>query len=424
MNIVFVSLIFSTSLAVDCYRFEGGYVEVWYQIPAQSFLAAEELTSTQTVTKEFSFHLSIYNEETADSANIEGRQRVHITDRQQDDFIINSFPVHLYPGRFYYIFKITSEDNNWFSDGHIEIPLDTLLFTSGDIVLGKKRAESEFRFRDVSFVPSLHLEFTRYDALFSYLEIYGFIPDSLSYNVCYTIRDSQGNVVFENRDKRLKYAYNQLDTFALNLGSLEEGDYTFSIEILDPAVEQTINRTKNFKIIQPPADIARMKYYSAIHYIVTPGEYRTFQRLTESEKKAYLKDFWSERDYWQFEERLREADAQFSTGTLNGRDSERGKYYIRNGPPDDVEIVPMAGVARPFEVWHYYSAGHDILFSDIKDDGNSRLVKIFEPGELIEILERGFREGDVDEDWLFDIAPGTYPTMEKPEEEGPEVIDE
>jgi GWxTD domain-containing protein len=424
VNIVFASIIFSASLAVDCYRFEGGYVEVWYQIPAQSFLAPEELTSTQTVTKDFSFHLHIYNEETADSAYLEGKQRVHITHRQQEDFVINSFPVHLYPGRFYYIFKITSEDNSWLSDGHIEIPINTLLFTSSDIVLGKKRAESEFRFRDVSFVPSLHLEFTRYDVLFSYLEIYGFIPDSLSYNVCYTIRDSQDNVVFENKDKRLKYAYNQLDTFALLLGSLGEGDYTFSIEVLDPASEQIINRTENFKIIQPPADIAQMRYYYDIHYIATPGEYRTFQGLGKPEKQAYLKDFWSKRDYWEFEERLREADAQFSTGSLKGRDSEQGKYYIRNGPPDDVEIVPMAGVARPFEVWHYYSAGYDVLFSDIKDDGNPRLVKIFESGELVEILERGFREGGVDEDWLYDIEPGTYPTMEKPEEEGPEVRDE
>lgn len=424
MNILLASFIFSTSLAVDYYRFEGGYVEVWYQIPAQSFLSSGALMSRSEVTEQFSFHFHIYNEETGDSAYLEGKQSVHITREQQKDFVINSFPLHLYPGRFHYNLEITSGNKRWLSEGKIEIPPDTLLFTSSDVVLGEKRVESEFTFHNLAFVPAIHREFTRYDVLFSYLEIYGLIPDSLYYNVHYTIISDQGHVIFEGKDKRLKYDYNQLDTIAVNLSNLEEGEYAFSVEVYDPAIEHIIRRTKNFKITEPPADIAHMKYYYAIHYIATPGEYRTFQGLSENEKKAFLKDFWSKRDYWKFEKQLHEADAQFSTGTLRGRDSERGEYYIKNGPPDEVEIVPFAGVARPFEVWHYYSEGFDVLFSDIKDDGNPRLVKIFEPGELVKILEQGFREGKIDEDWLFDIAPGTYPVREEEEEEGREVMDE
>ena len=161
-----------------------------------------------------------------------------------------------------------------------------------------------------------------------------------------------------------------------------------------------------------------------ILYIVTSNEYKKFLELNDYEKEVYLEEFWSKTDYWKFERRLLETDANFSTGVLKGRDSERGRFYIKNGPPDDIEIVPMAGWARPFEVWYYYSEGYDVLFSDTKDDGNPRLVKIFKSGEFTEILEKGFQEGEVGEDWFFDIAPGAYPVLEKTEEEGPEVMNE
>jgi hypothetical protein len=68
------------------------------------------------------------------------------------------------------------------------------------------------------------------------------------------------------------------------------------------------------------------------------------------------------------------------------------------GPPDEIETVSVENWARPFEVWYYYG----------RNDHNSRLVKILEPGELTDILNTGMREGSWDEEGLSDIAPGTY----------------
>lgn len=427
MGLILISLIAVPALSVDSYRFEGGYTEVWYQVSVQSLFSPEELQSTppKTLSKRYTFRFDVYNEEKSDSAHIEGIKEVHVAPGQQKHYLIDFLPVTLYPGSFSYNFEIESDGKRMLSRGEIEIPPDTVLLSCSDLILGRKDLRSEFIFHEHAFTPSIALEFVRHQMLFSYLEIYGLVPDSLYYKVKYKIINSMNDIVFEKKDKRLKYAYVQVDTFTVALANFIEGDYTFEIEVFDSALNRVVSRTKDFKISTPVVEAAGRKFYYDIYYIVTPGEYKKFLDLNEYEKKVYLEEFWSKRDYWEFERRLLETDAQFSTGVLKGRDSERGRFYIKNGPPDDIEIVPMADWARPFEVWHYFSGGYDVLFSDTKDDGNPRLVKIFKSGELTEILEKGFREGEADEDWLFDIAPGAYPVLEREEEEeGPEVMHE
>ena len=122
----------------------------------------------------------------------------------------------------------------------------------------------------------------------------------------------------------------------------------------------------------------------------------------------YLKKFWAKHNYWQYEHRILEADAGFKTRLLKGRDSERGKFYIKNGPPDEIEVVTMTLWARPFEIWHYYKGRYDALFLDVKNNNNPQLMKILKPGEFTQIIEMGFKDEKIDEYWFFNMAPGTY----------------
>jgi hypothetical protein len=68
------------------------------------------------------------------------------------------------------------------------------------------------------------------------------------------------------------------------------------------------------------------------------------------------------------------------------------------GPPDEIETMSVENWVRPFEVWYYYG----------RNDYNSRLDKILKPEELTDILNTRMREGICDEEWLSDIALGTY----------------
>ena len=412
MEIILLELISTLSLTVNCYRFEAGYVEVWYQIPISQIFSPQELKSTakDTIFIKYSYRFDIYDENKKDSSYIEGIKGTYITPKQQKDYFIDYLPVSLYPGVFSYRLEIRSGAEKSFYESKIAIPSDTILFYCSDLVLGK-RNNKDFIFHKLAFTPSIISDFVDQDTLFSYLEIYGLTPDSLFYNVKYQINTTD-NIFYERSKKRLKYADIQIDTFSVGLHDLVDGNYTFLVEVYDSALNSSISCKKAFSVKSLFDDIARMKFYSDIQYLVSDYEYNNFCHLNGYQKKIYLKKFWSKNNYWEVEKRLLEADEKFSLRLLKGRDSERGKLYIKNGPPDDIEVIAMAGWARPFEVWHYFSKGYDVLFCDIKDDGNPRLIKTFKTGELIEILQYEVYKGE-QEDWHFEIGPGTYDKREK-----------
>ena len=138
--------------------------------------------------------------------------------------------------------------------------------------------------------------------------------------------------------------------------------------------------------------------------------------MGEPEQEIFLNNFWIRNDYWEFARRVEAADEYFSNRTLRGRDSERGRYYLKNGPPDEIEKVALSEWSRPFELWHYTAAGYDVLFCDTKEDNNPVLIRILKPWELTTILEMGVRKGD-EGDWMNEIAPGTFTEDRKNEDE-------
>jgi len=424
--ILLLSFIATFPLILDCYRFENNYVEVWYRIPVSLLFSPNELESAEenTVLKKYSYRFDIYDKMMNDSAYIEGIKGAHITSDQQNSYFIDYLPVYLYPGNFCYRFLIESDGYKAFHEGEVEIPSDTAVLTCSDVILGTKVREEQFMCHGYAFTPSVALKFTNQDTLFSYVEIYGLQPDSLHYDVKYHLIDSLGNIVYGVEEKRLKYAYVQIDTHIVTLNNFIDGEYAFFVEISDSALNTAISSRRVFNIKSLFDETTQMKYYYDIQYLVPAREYKKFCSFNEHEKKVYLKKFWSEKDYWQFEKRLFEADDEFSTRSLKGRNSERGKYYIKYGPPESREITAMLEWGRQLELWYYYGKGQEVLFCDIKNDGNPQLIVILKPGELVNILEFGYRDPERDRKWpwLFDIAPGTYQGQKSLEEKKSDPI--
>ncbi|KPJ73305.1 hypothetical protein AMJ52_03890 [candidate division TA06 bacterium DG_78] len=400
-------------VSVDCYRFDGGYVEVWYQIPIHQVYVSQHDESQDTIFIQYSYRFTIYEERRQDSSSTTGVKGAHISPMQQEGHLIDYIPITLYPGIFHYFLEIKLDSGTLLSKGTIEIPSDTLIFNCSDILLGKRSSEA-LGFHNVPLIPLVSSEFLNYDTLFSYLEIYGLVPDSLYYTIHYLIIDSANITFIDKKESRLKYAYSQIDTFTTFCNDYIDGLYTLTVTVNDPALNTSLSRSKPFSIRSVLNNIAEMKFYYDIRYTVDPAEFKKFSMLTKHQKDIYLKQFWKDHDYSQYEKRINDADAGFSTRAFLGRNTDRGLFYIKNGPPDEIEVIPMAGWARPFEVWHYYRNGYDVLFCDIKDDGNPRFIKIFRAGELIEIIEHEYFQGDEDkEEWIFDVGPGTYDHIRK-----------
>lgn len=404
-----LSVIAAAPLMLEFYRFDNGYTEAWYQFALKE-IVADTRTAERAPRENYAYRLQIFNAETGDSAHVKGIRAARISSEHAADQILDYIPLQLYEGSFHYQFSVEAETCTLSLAGDIEIQPDTLLFYCSDLVPGKRSSKSDFVFHDYAFMPAVGLQFSQHDTLISYVEIYGFIPDSLYYEATYTIVDSTGHVVLATSRERLKYAYTQVDTYTIPLADFADGTYGISLEICDPAVHSTLWCMHSFTVRREFSLATQQQSYGALQYVMSPDQYRKFTLLSEDEKQAYIDIFLSEEEYTKYQMRILEADEKFSSRSMLGRDSERGQYYIRHGKPDYVERFAMIEWARPLELWHYSSSNAEVLFCDTREDGNYQLITSLREGEFTYVLEFGLRdpEKDIKWPWLFKIAPGTY----------------
>jgi GWxTD domain-containing protein len=112
------------------------------------------------------------------------------------------------------------------------------------------------------------------------------------------------------------------------------------------------------------ADAYRTWIEEEVAYIITPKEKDVFLKLeSDRERDLFIEEFWRQRDptpgtprneyRLEHARRVEFADRVFGRGTaLRGRRTERGRIYIKLGPPVDVQRVETAGL-YPIEIWFY-----------------------------------------------------------------------
>ena len=67
------------------------------------------------------------------------------------------------------------------------------------------------------------------------------------------------------------------------------------------------------------------------------------------------------------------ANEHFSGLAMDGWLTDRGRIFIKFGPPDDIERHPFELETRPYEIWRYYSLRKVFLFQDYTGFGDYRL---------------------------------------------------
>jgi hypothetical protein len=382
--------ILAVPLVVNAYRFDNGYTEVWYTLSPRE-VVSDSLTADREGFERYSFLLQILNRENGDSARVTGEKRVRAPAVGSADGIVDYIPLQLYEGVFEYTFSVAFDFDTFSVTNDIEIPADTFLFSCSDLVLGKQERKVAFRFHKYALVPAVGQQFSRRDTLVSYVEIYGLVPDSLNYITHYRIIDSTENVAFDKHRAQRKYASTQVDTCTMPLYGFTDGTYLLSVEIEDPARRTRLWCTRSLIIVTEQG---------AVHAALSSSDTRDELQL------------------------MLEADRSFSTGTVQGRMSERGVYYVAHGRPDYVERFPMIEWARPLELWHYFSTSEEVLFCDTKEDGNYQLIVVLREGEFSNILEFGLHDPEKETrwPWLFKIAPGTHRGQKPMEEQAEDIM--
>ena len=99
-------------------------------------------------------------------------------------------------------------------------------------------------------------------------------------------------------------------------------------------------------------------------YIIAPDERAAFLRLnSDAERQMFIQQFWSRRDPTpgtplnemreEHYRRISWANDHFGTANVAGWQSDRGKAYIRFGPPDEREEHPASATAPATDKWRY-----------------------------------------------------------------------
>ncbi len=104
-------------------------------------------------------------------------------------------------------------------------------------------------------------------------------------------------------------------------------------------------------------------FYDRVSYIITKEERATFLKLPDSEKDAFINEFWKKRDpepatevnefRMEYEKRLAQSTRLFGGEGRDGWRTDRGRIYILFGPPTERQTynVDSSGYCR--EIWYY-----------------------------------------------------------------------
>jgi len=125
------------------------------------------------------------------------------------------------------------------------------------------------------------------------------------------------------------------------------------------------------------ADIDQQRWLQDVVYIISAEEKRAFQQLhATAEREKFIEQFWLRRDPTpgtpenefrdEYYRRLAFTNEHFGTASLEGWKSDRGRFYILYGPPDELDPHPSGGSYRrpleeggamvtgfPVEYWRY-----------------------------------------------------------------------
>jgi GWxTD domain-containing protein len=244
-----------------------------------------------------------------------------------------------------------------------------------------------------AFPNPIHQYSLSRDTLYFLAEVYGLAEDTTPYVLRSAVMDSTGRVVVTGGWMKFPRMAGKrglvFGGFPLPLD--RTGRFRLVLEVVDPV---TGHRTRARAPFVFDAEIRTYmdSLIAFIDYVATPEELRTFQSLTSPRARwLFLKKFWAKRDpdpetprnefLETFLRRCQIADRRFSEMGRAGRKTDRGRIYIKYGPPQDVERYTLTGDLPDQVHWTYESPKYFYVFMDIDGSGHWVLVYTDNPHE-------------------------------------------
>lgn len=177
---------------------------------------------------------------------------------------------------------------------------------------------------------------------------------------------------------------------SLDIAQLPSGNYNLVLEVRDQNNKVVLNNKVFFQRSNPGVEFrlgdlssvvvgntfaARISnadslrdFLRSIAPIASEAERDYAYNLTKTTDiptmQRFFYNFWQKRNYddpnaeWQkYYLEVRKVNAAYSTKTKRGYDTDRGRVYLKYGPPDQVVENYSEPGAYPYEIWHYYTLG-------------------------------------------------------------------
>jgi GWxTD domain-containing protein len=244
--------------------------------------------------------------------------------------------------------------------GEVELQFESPEFGPESITLSdiefarslRRTPEGAFAKSGFEVIPNAQ---RRYGLLLSelpiYFEVYDFgnthLGDTLL--VRYTIVGSAGNRMFE-AENPVKISGRTLGSTALfDIASLPTGNYLLVLDLLDDQGQVLASTKRKFDVLWSVYSWGRYEIEALgdLAYVLTEDEMERFKTLTPAEREDFLKEFWLSIDptpgtavneaLIEHFRRVKYADHHFGGAGIRGALTDRGRLYIKYGPPDDIQ---------------------------------------------------------------------------------------
>ena len=223
-----------------------------------------------------------------------------------------------------------------------------------------------------------------------YVEVYNPQEAGAEYTVLVFLSETNQPNPLPGKQSRTERQARPVDVIVgqMDISDLPSGIYTLNVAALGAGNEAVAESRKRIYVINPdverPGGVPDLDYeetlfaimgteeldlnLSHLEAIASQSEQGQISSLmssgTDAEKKGFLSSFWRSRDtqpnplvndaYEQFSERLRIVNERFrEPGTQEGFRSDRGRVFLKYGPPANINRNSFDKELIPHEVWTF-----------------------------------------------------------------------
>ena len=127
--------------------------------------------------------------------------------------------------------------------------------------------------------------------------------------------------------------------------------------------------------------------FEQVYSILDKKDQSIYSGLITSGKREFLKKYWTQQEEKQdnardnFKALVRKIDAEFSTKKTPGWKTDRGRVYLKFGPPNRRDIETYSTEYTDHEEWSYFTNNYTFVFADAHGLGDFKLIHSDYPGE-------------------------------------------